>query len=449
MQCQHCGKSDWVTIGNQKYCANCGESSTPEASPSTNTIQPTPPIPVVTPKPVVTEVSNPLPALTPSTISAPATTAQTSDSTPSMNDVKPAPTTTPVPILTRDVKPAVSFHNAPPTSTGGVLDLREAKITPPPTAPEPAPATAAPLTTPSPTSALPIVPDESLSNSTPTTQPLPTPSTPPVTTTSSIQTPSVVTPPSPQSITKEASTITAPAINQTPKMVDLVNVPTTPPSTPSSNIQKFVRPDTIAPAVVVTSVVDASQPAGELPNHVVTQIESLKKLIPSQATQTPVPTDFKQSLASPPRAQSIMAATVAIVLMGGYIWLNNFNNLSVKSASKKAGIEASFPGYVPNSFSLNGPVSYGPGFVTLGFKSPNSASPLTITQQKTTWDSAALLQMFVNTKAKSYVSVANQGLTIYLYNNNQATWVNKGLQYVISGDTRLSRDQVLKIATSM
>ncbi len=135
--------------------------------------------------------------------------------------------------------------------------------------------------------------------------------------------------------------------------------------------------------------------------------------------------------------------------MGGYIWLNNFNTLSVKSAAKKAGIEASLPGYMPNSYSLAGPVAYGQGFVTLDFKSPNASTPLTITQRRSNWDSTALLQLYVHPKSNSYVSVASQGLTIYLYDNNQATWVNKGLQYVIAGDTRLSREQVLKIATSM
>lgn len=144
-----------------------------------------------------------------------------------------------------------------------------------------------------------------------------------------------------------------------------------------------------------------------------------------------------------------MAATLAIMVMGGYIWLNNFNTMSLKSASKKAGIQASLPAYMPNSYSMAGPVSYGQGFVTFDFKSPNSNTPLTITQRRTSWDSAALLQMYVHPKSSSYVSVANQGLTIYLYNNNQATWVNKGLQYVISGDTRLSREQVLKIAESL
>lgn len=135
--------------------------------------------------------------------------------------------------------------------------------------------------------------------------------------------------------------------------------------------------------------------------------------------------------------------------MGGYIWLNNYNAMTVKAAGQQAGISASLPSFIPSSFSLSGPVAVTPGAVTMEFKSPSSPGPLVIAQRKTDWNSASLLEFYVNDKASSYVSVASQGLTIYLYNNNQATWVNKGLQYTIEGNNSLSREQVLKIAESL
>ena len=42
-----------------------------------------------------------------------------------------------------------------------------------------------------------------------------------------------------------------------------------------------------------------------------------------------------------------------------------------------------------------------------------------------------------------------KGLTVYLNKDNQATWVNHGVWYKITGTTRLSREQILKIAYSL
>lgn len=42
-----------------------------------------------------------------------------------------------------------------------------------------------------------------------------------------------------------------------------------------------------------------------------------------------------------------------------------------------------------------------------------------------------------------------QGLTIYLFNNNRATWVNKGIWFSIEGADRLSREQILKMVYSL
>jgi hypothetical protein len=192
----------------------------------------------------------------------------------------------------------------------------------------------------------------------------------------------------------------------------------------------------------------------QLPNAAISQVQGLHRLATAAHNSVAIPEGHPATTPavpahSGPSVKSVAATTLAIALMGGYIWLNNYNAMTVKAAGQQAGISASLPSFIPSSFSLSGPVAVTPGAVTMEFKSPSSPGPLVIAQRKTDWNSASLLEFYVNDKASSYVSVASQGLTIYLYNNNQATWVNKGLQYTIEGNNSLSREQVLKIAESL
>lgn len=155
----------------------------------------------------------------------------------------------------------------------------------------------------------------------------------------------------------------------------------------------------------------------------------------------------KQSVKRP---LSIGAATLAVVIMAGYIWVNNYNNLSIRTASQRAGIVASLPHYTPSGYKLNGPISYGTGFVSFNLKNSKDANQnVAIIQRKSDWDSASLLELYVSPKSKDYVAVDSQGLKIYLYGDGQATWVNRGLQYVVQANSGLNRDQIVKMAESL
>ena len=310
----------------------------------------------------------------------------------------PAPAPAPAPEPNRAINPANSFHSGPKPAAKGVLDLRQVTVAPP----------AEPLA------------------------PIPVPSKPSET---EVQLKPVTSVPvSPTEVT------TVPTTLPTPVATPIVSVEK------SDLIKKFVRPAIATPQ-------PAPPPQIALPNQVATQMESMQRLIPATSAVSPPAADHKPAFApasgSAASIKSIMAATAAVAIMGGYIWLSNYNTLTVKAAGKKAGIQASLPGYVPSSYSLSGPIAYSAGVVSLQFKSPSVPGALTITQTKSDWNSAALLQLYVNNRSTSYVSVENQGLTIYLYNGNQVAFVNKGIKYDIVGDTHLSRDQVLKIAESL
>lgn len=157
----------------------------------------------------------------------------------------------------------------------------------------------------------------------------------------------------------------------------------------------------------------------------------------------------KHSLfAARPRVASVMAACFAVVILGGYFTYLNMPGLSVKVAATQAGIEASFPEYRPDGYRLNGPVAFGPGQISLKFKSNGGPQQFVLNQQASSWDSQAVLDNYVEPKDTAYVTSSEQGLTIYTFGSG-AAWVNGGILYTIEGDAPLTTDQVLRMAASL
>lgn len=149
------------------------------------------------------------------------------------------------------------------------------------------------------------------------------------------------------------------------------------------------------------------------------------------------------------RAGSIVAATFALVLLGGYFTYLNMPSLSVRVAAAQAGINAAYPDYRPDGYALHGPVTYADGRVSMNFKANASEANFTVNQSQSSWDSSAVLDNHVLPKAgSSYMPFTERGLTIYTYSNN-AAWVNGGILYTIEGDAPLSNEQIRRIATSL
>ena len=216
------------------------------------------------------------------------------------------------------------------------------------------------------------------------------------------------------------------------------------PMAPASPAPKIAQPDlaAIASKFNQPQAVAAPAPAAPgrtMPNAVATQIQAMNK--PITAAAQPLPISKKPA--------SILAAAVAFALMGGYIWMQNYPKMALHIASGKAGFQASMPNYVPSSYNIDGPIAYAPGQIVINFRSSGDNSRLVLSERKTDWDSSSLLENYVSRQTKDYLAVENQGLTVYVYNGNQASWVNRGVWYTIEGENRLDRDQVLKIASSL
>jgi len=146
---------------------------------------------------------------------------------------------------------------------------------------------------------------------------------------------------------------------------------------------------------------------------------------------------------------SLASAGLALLLLGGYFTYLNMPSLSVRVAAAQAGVDASFPGYHPDGYSLNGPVAFSDGQVSMKFAANAGTHNFTVTQSKSSWDSSAVFENYVKEKAgENYLTYSERGLTIYTFGGN-AAWATDGILYTIEGDAPLSGDQIRRIATSL
>lgn len=149
------------------------------------------------------------------------------------------------------------------------------------------------------------------------------------------------------------------------------------------------------------------------------------------------------------RALSVASGALALVLMGGYLTYISMPNISTRVAASQAGVNAHYPSYHPTGYSLSGPVAYQQGEVAMKFTANAGPQSYTLKQTNSNWDSAAVLDNYVEPLTRGdYVTSQVNGLTVYTF-ENQAAWVNGGVLYTITGDARLSSDQIQRIATSL
>ncbi len=146
---------------------------------------------------------------------------------------------------------------------------------------------------------------------------------------------------------------------------------------------------------------------------------------------------------------NLVATSLAVLLFGGYLTYINMPALSTRVAAAQAGINASYPSYQPSGYSLTGPVAFNNGIVTMTFAANAGPQNYTVTQERSNWDSTAVLENYVQPKAgQDYMTTEANGLTIYSY-NRQAAWVNGGILHTITGTANLTPEQIQHIAVSM
>ncbi|MCA9333091.1 hypothetical protein KDA00_04440 [Candidatus Saccharibacteria bacterium] len=150
-----------------------------------------------------------------------------------------------------------------------------------------------------------------------------------------------------------------------------------------------------------------------------------------------------------PRVLNISLIAFSLLILGGYFAYNNVPNLAMKLASTRSGISGTMPDYQPNGFALDGPLKYQAGQIVISFKSNSDDRSYKVTERNSEWNSDTLLQNHVAANRRPYQTFQDKGKTIYIYDGDSASWVDNGIWYEISGNSSLSTDQVLRIASSL
>lgn len=149
------------------------------------------------------------------------------------------------------------------------------------------------------------------------------------------------------------------------------------------------------------------------------------------------------------RNSSVIAASLAALLLIGYVTYLNIPRMALRVASGRAGFAAELPGYAPSGFRFSGPVAYSPGELTLQYSSNTDNRYYQVKERETPWDSQTLLDNYVAQETELYSTYQERGLTIYVFDGSTATWVNGGIWYTIDGASQLTSEQLLKIAASL
>lgn len=150
-----------------------------------------------------------------------------------------------------------------------------------------------------------------------------------------------------------------------------------------------------------------------------------------------------------PKALNIGAASLAALLLIGFVSYQNVPNLSMRVATARAGVDGRLPGYNPSGFALSGPIKYQPGQITISYKSNSDDRQFQVSQRTSNWNSDTLLENYVAAEPRSYQTLQNSGKTIYIYDQDNATWVDGGVWYQIEGNASLTSDQLVRMAASM
>jgi hypothetical protein len=138
---------------------------------------------------------------------------------------------------------------------------------------------------------------------------------------------------------------------------------------------------------------------------------------------------------------------VAFVIIGGIIAWFNMSRIELQLASFHAGFSAHMPAYQPTDYKL-GSIHEEHGKISLAYYSGDRH--YRITQQASNWNSQTLLDTTVaGASTDDQQVVQSKGRTIYLYEGNNATWVDRGVRYDITGDAYLTREDIIAIVDSM
>lgn len=182
--------------------------------------------------------------------------------------------------------------------------------------------------------------------------------------------------------------------------------------------------------------------------------QAIKSAIRSVATMntTDAPKEMHREFRKKKKGGRIaLALLCSAVTVGALVAFVHFNmpDISVRVAAMQTGIDASYPNIIPRGYTLSNVSSDKDGEIAMVFNNSEGNS-FTLTEEKSTWDSNALLNNFVKKNMSAdYSTMREQGITIYT-EGDLSTWVNGGILFKVKSSGKfLTKEQIRNLATSI
>lgn len=141
-------------------------------------------------------------------------------------------------------------------------------------------------------------------------------------------------------------------------------------------------------------------------------------------------------------AVSMAASVLALAVIAGFAAYQNSSGLQFKVASMQAGFSTKMPNLNAAGFAYNG-VKASDSKLTVGFS--DASGNYQLTEAPTNWSDQDMIQSVGATDASGkpiYSTVQAGDVQVYRFDNTQATWVQNGQWYTVTGTGALSDQQV-------
>lgn len=137
------------------------------------------------------------------------------------------------------------------------------------------------------------------------------------------------------------------------------------------------------------------------------------------------------------KSQAIAAFALTLAIVAGYGTYVAMPSISVKIAANQAGIDAKSP-YAPSGYTIDGPVAYSPGQVTINYKDKSGQTNYSVTQTKGN-----------SVGSNNDTKIVDAGNVAIYKDGNSASWSKNDITYSINQYGSLNDDQIIQIANSL
>ncbi|MBP9813119.1 hypothetical protein KBC51_01615 [Candidatus Saccharibacteria bacterium] len=145
----------------------------------------------------------------------------------------------------------------------------------------------------------------------------------------------------------------------------------------------------------------------------------------------------------------LVAACFAFLLLFSFLAYQKIPQVAVKVAAHNAGFDARVPSNIPSGYSFKSPVKKTDDSLAISYKSNTDERQFKIIQKESSWTSESLLSNFLIDGKKQYQAYYDKGMTVFVYDNSNATWVDKGVWFTLETNGALSSEQILSLASSI